>query len=135
MLKMVVISVLMLGALQAADIDACPSSIDVKPQQLASTVPGWTVSSYSGKHVLWSVELYDGNPKEMADLIPDGNNRQKRVWNFKDPASTFWVQCHYTRTTIVLERPLPRTVKSCVLTFEQGSSLDGENVIKQMMCR
>ncbi len=141
MFKLLSIPLLLLCGLRAADFGTCPASIDVQPQQLAKAVPGWTASKTTmsqaggGSHVLWFVNIYDGDPKDKADLVPDINGPLSRSWTLSGSPNGFWMECHYTQTTIVLARPLPVVVKSCVVTFTPDVTLDGQQVIKQISCR
>lgn len=128
--------VLLAWAVHAADFQACPAHIDVQPQQLAAAVPGWMAAQADGPgHELWYVKVYDGDPKEKADLVPDSNEPLKRGWDLSPHGRPYWLECHYTRTTVVLRHPLPNNLKSCVVTMRPGVSLDGEPVIKAIVCR
>lgn len=133
--KPVVIAILCCGGLSAAELAACPAKIDVQTQQLARPVAGWTAARAAGaRHDLWFITLYDGEPKEMASLVPDVNTRLKQSWVV--PAGRpYWLECHYTRTTIVLAKPVPAGVKSCEVTFVPSETLDGHAAIKQVNCR
>jgi hypothetical protein len=139
--KFISIPLLLVCGLYAADFETCPASINVQPQQLAKALPGWTASktdmsqSGGGNHVLWFVKMYDGDPKDKADLVPDTNSRLNRSWTLSGSRNGFWMECHYTRTTIVLARPLPGGLKACVVTFTPDETLDGQQVIKQISCR
>jgi hypothetical protein len=128
---------LLCGGLSAAEFEACPARIDVQPQQLAKAAPGWTAAhAADAHHDLWYVTLYEGEPKEMASLVPDINGRQRQSWQLlPHPVRPYWLECHYTRTTIVLARPLAPTLKSCEVTFVPSETLDGHSVIKQVACR
>ena len=140
MRKLLSISLLWLSGLGAADFAACPARIDVKQQQIDKAPAGWTVGhdldtfANGQNHVLWFVTLYDGDPKERASLVPDVNQRLRAEWKF-NPEQTVWLECHYTRSTIVLSRALPKGVKSCVVTFDPGVSTDGHSGIKTVVCR
>ena len=136
LLKLLSISILLACCVSAADFKACPAKIDVKPQQLATPVPGSTVAyTNSQNHALWLVEIYDGDPKEKADLIPDINEPLKQAWTLTPHERPYWLECHYTQTSIVLRYRLPDSVKSCVVTMHPGVKLDGQSVIKGIECR
>ena len=140
MLRAFAIFWLLCGGLSAADFQACPATIDVKPHQIGKAPAGWSVGydhdtfANGQNHVLWFVTLYDGEPKERASLVPDVNERLRAEWKF-NPEQTVWLECHYTRTTLVLSRALPKGVKSCVVTFEPNVSIDGHNSIKAINCK
>src|SRR4051812_35027309 len=105
MWKLTVISSLILYAVQAADFEACPARIDVRPQELVKAVPGWTAGqAHEAHHELVSVDLYDGHPSELASLIPDTQAKLKIGWTLHPQTRPYWLQCHYTQTTLVLSR-------------------------------
>ena len=81
-------------------------------------------------HALWFVQIYDGDPKEKADLIPDINEPLKQAWTLTPYERPYWLECHYTQTTIVLRYRLLDNLKSCVVTKHAGVTLDGQAVIK-----
>jgi hypothetical protein len=139
--KLVLPMVLLACGLYGADFETCPANVDVQPQQLAKVAPGWTASNVAASqaggrnHALWFVKVFEGAPKEKADLVPDVNDRLKRSWTFVPSPGGFWLECHYTRTTVVLSRQLPAGIKSCTVTFTPDVSLDGQQQIKQLLCR
>jgi hypothetical protein len=134
--KTIVIATLLCSGLWAAEFEACPARIDVQAQSLAKAAPGWTAAhAAEARHDLWYVTLYDGEPKEMASLVPDVNGARRQAWQLPHQGRPYWLECHYTRTTIVLARPLPAKMQSCEVTFETSVTLDGHPVIKQVACR
>jgi len=136
MWKLIAVTALLTGGLRAADFAACPAKIDVQRQELAKPVPGWTPALVSEPHnELWFVTIYDGEPKEMASLVPDISGRLKSGWTLARQGRTYWLECHYTETTIVLARAVPATAKSCEVTYVPSVSLDGQPVIKQITCK
>jgi hypothetical protein len=136
MWKQIAICALLTGGVRAADFAACPARIDLQPQQMAKVVAGWTASETGeSRHELWYVTLYDGEPKEKASLVPDVTERLRTVWKLEPARRAYWMECHYTQTSIVLARALPATAKSCEVTFAPSVSLDGHPVIRQILCR
>lgn len=135
MWRAIVLFGLLTGGMCAADFAACPAKIEVQRQQLAKPAGGWTAAQANdAHHDLWFVTLYDGEPKEMASLVPDVSGRLKTSWTLA-PARAYWLECHYTQTTIVLSRQVPAGVKLCEVTYVPSESLDGHQVIKQITCR
>jgi hypothetical protein len=135
MWKLIILSALA-GGLTAADFAACPAKIEVQKQQILKVVPGWTAAQVSEpRHDLWFVTLYDGEPKEMASLVPDVEGKLKSGWTLAPQSRAYWLECHYTQTTLVLSRALPAAAKLCEVTYAPGVSLDGQQVIKQITCR
>jgi hypothetical protein len=136
MLKLILIPFLLIGGLCAADFEACPAKIDVQRQQLTKPLAGWTAAvNDEARHELWYVTLYDGEPKEKASLVPDVQSQLKQGWTLARQSRPYWLECHYTQTTIVLARPLPANLKSCEVTHEASTSVDGQPAIKQILCR
>jgi hypothetical protein len=136
MWKFIVVPALALGGLWGADFTACPPSIDVQKQQLAKAVAGWTAAQGSEpRHDLWYVTMYDGEPKEMASLVPDISGKLRSGWTLAPTTRAYWLECHYTQTTLVLARPVPAGAKTCEVTYVPSVSLDGQPVIKQISCR
>ena len=132
MWKLIVLATLA-GGLSAADFAACPAKIEVQKQQIAKAVPGWTAAQVNDpRHDLWFVTMYNGEPKEMASLVPDISGKLKAGWTL---APGYWLECHYTQTTLVLARAVPASAKVCEVTYTPGVSLDGQQVIKQITCR
>jgi hypothetical protein len=135
MWKPIVLFALLSGGLCAADSAACPSRVDVQRQQLAKPIAGWTAAQVQdAHHDLWFVTLYDGEPKDMASLVPDSTGRLKTSWTLA-PGRTYWLECHYTRTTIVLSRQVAAGAKLCEATYQAAETLDGHPVIKQVACK
>ena len=134
MWKLIVLATLA-GGLSAADF-ACPAKIEVQKQQIAKAVPGWTAAQVTDpRHDLWFVTMYSGEPKEMASLVPDISGKLKAGWTLAPQTHTYWLECHYTQTTLVLARAVPASAKVCEVTYTPGVSLDGQQVIKQITCR
>jgi hypothetical protein len=136
MWKLVAIPFFAVCSLQAADFEGCPAKLDVQTQQLTRTPAGWTAGQTAdARHDLWFVTMYDGPPKEKASLVPDISGRLKQGWTLEGSGRPHWLECHYTQTTIVLARPVPGNAKVCEVTFAPSVTLDGQPVIKQIVCR
>ena len=127
---------LVAGGAWSADFTPCPATIEVQRQQLAKPVAGWTAAmAAEARHDLWFVTLYDGEPKELASLIPDSGGKLKSGWTLAAQARAYWLECHYTQTTIVLAKAIPAGVKACEVTYLPTQSLEGQPVIKQIICK
>jgi len=133
--KLAVIAILLCGGLSAADFEACPARIDVQPQQLLKAAAGWTPGYAAGaRHDLWFVTIYDGEPQEKASLVPDVSGPQRQAWLLSRQSRPYWIECHYTRTAVVLAKALPGTLEACEVTFVTTEKLDGHPVIKRVNC-
>jgi hypothetical protein len=122
----------------AADVIRCPSKIEVT-QRLAVQVPGWSVSSDGMPHQLAGLTFFDDNPAEKASLVPDkqAHSGGKTVASWRFPASVrpTWVACRYTGTDIVLTRELPKSVRTCAITYSTRESIEGSPVIEKIDCQ
>ena len=112
-------------SLPAAAFDtSCPESITTE-QQLAAPQAGWQsfardpwgtagtppVHTRSG---FSHIEIYDGPPVELADLVPD-NERDTWTFGKNDAAKRpLFMACVYDGTTVRLTRQLPAGVSRCV---------------------
>ena len=140
-MKLFAISAFFLCVLNAQPFAGCPATVDVQAQKLVKSIPGWTETSNqmtydnNRQHVLWFVVMYDGEPKEKASLVPDIDQRLRFGWTFARQTRPYWIECHYTRTTVVLSRPIPASVKSCVVNINPAEKLDGHASIKDLVCR
>jgi hypothetical protein len=102
----------------------CPETIMTR--QIASAPPGgWSPfvrdpwgnagnpDSVAVKSTFSKIELYDGEPKEIADLKPDND---VDTWTFGKPQAgdrpTF-MACVYGDTHARLVRELPKGIKKC----------------------
>ena len=141
MLKLIFLPALLLSGLHAAGFEACPAAIEVEPQQLSKPVPGWTASDSTAaepaarSHMLWFVKVYEGEPKDKADLVPDIHGPLTHGWTLTPSRGAYWLECHYTQTSVVLARPLPGGLKSCVVTVEKDISVDGHPAVRRLDCR
>lgn len=118
----------------------CPESLAV-----AETASGvdvdWEVIVDGGRgaHVLDGVRVYDGHPRELANLVPDSVRRekglQKTTWRFSNARSeNYWLACSYQNTTLLAVKKLTSTLKSCQVTQQllpSGAVLK----IKSMICQ
>jgi hypothetical protein len=103
-------SLYFLMTLLADDAVHCPPTIAVK-QQLAAPVPGWSVTSDGMPHQLAGLTFFEGKPEDKASLAPDSG------------------------TNVVLTRELPRSTRSCSITYTTGVTLAGLPVIEKVDCK
>jgi hypothetical protein len=121
---------------QAQDFAACPAKIAVEAQKLAAPLAGWTVIPHPTEpHALQSVSFFDGDPAEKADLAPDISSKARQTWQFAAQARPYGLTCHYSGTTVVVGRVLPKQIKSCTVTFVANVSIDGAPAIDRMACK
>jgi hypothetical protein len=102
---------------------SCPESITTD-QQLSQPASGWEpfardpwgtagkppVPTRSG---FSHIEIYDGAPKELADLVPDN---ERDTWTFEKPGDRkrpLFMACVYDSTYVRLVRQLPPKVTQC----------------------
>jgi hypothetical protein len=121
---------------RADDFASCPAKISVDRQKLSTPVAGWSViPSNPQPHALQGVTFYDGDPADKADLAPDSSKRGQQTWAFAAQAKPYWLTCHYSGTTVVIGRQLPKQTKSCTVTFVPNVSIDGAPVIDRIACK
>lgn len=97
----------------------CPASI--KPTASVNIVPpGWSVVSGEASSPFDSLAIFDGNPSELASLVPDRDLPDAKVgargeaeWEFEGGAKNIWVGCAYARTTVSLAQVIPDGVMKC----------------------
>ena len=114
-----------LAALPAQAVQfQCPQAITTK-QSATSTPQGWTAfardpwgnagspEAVTLKSAFSKIELYDGEPKEIADLKPDN---EIDTWSFgkAQPGDRpIFMACVYGSTHVRLVRQLPKAIKQC----------------------
>jgi hypothetical protein len=116
------------ASLDAAAFDiACPGKI-VTSQKLMERAPGWKefVRPDGGaKPRRWSrvsrIDLYDGDPKEIAQLKPDDEDAKEDSWSFNAPSPPerpLYMACVYFDTRIQFIKALPLNVRKCTSSRE-----------------
>ncbi len=97
----------------------CPASI--KPTVSVGIVPpGWSTVSGEASSPFDGLSIFDGNPSELASLVPDRDLPDTKVgthgeaeWDFEGGAKNIWVGCSYAHTTVSLARAIPDGVVKC----------------------
>ena len=125
-LRFLLLGTIILAAPSLAFEAQCPETIYTN-QKLASPVAGWdefsrdpwgtagssaagTLRSRSG---FSHIEIYDGAPKDLADLIPDNELDTWTLGNPKERQRPQFMSCVYDGTYIRLIRQLPDSVTRC----------------------
>lgn len=107
----------------------CPRRLEV--EQAVKTVPdGWNASSLDARNAeshLENIQFSDGNPVNQYLLAPDTEKRERGTiavtWTFTPSSKrSFWVYCEYSRTNVVLAKPLPADITTCTLTYDARSA-------------
>jgi len=62
--------------------------------------------------------MYDGDPKEGAQLKPEHIPPGKDIFHLESAQKTVWAACTYYGTDVVLAQPLPAGYKKCESTDE-----------------
>jgi hypothetical protein len=105
----------------------CPQTVETAQRLSAPPPAGWSEFSRDpwgtagdpssdalrNKSAFSHIEIYDGPPKEIADLIPDN---QRDTWTLGDPAKRArpqFMACAYGGTYVRLVRELPANVVKC----------------------
>ena len=125
-LRLLLLSVSLFADASLAFEAQCPETIYTN-QKLASPIAGWDEFSRDPWGVAGSpaagmlrsrsgfshIEIYDGAPKDLADLIPDN---ELDTWTLGDPKERQrpqFMSCVYDGTYIRLIRQLPDNVARC----------------------
>ncbi len=116
----------------------CPASI--KPTASVSIVPpGWSVVSGEASSPYDSLAIFDGNPGELASLVPDRDlpdvkigARGEAEWDFEGGAKNIWVGCSYARTTVSLAQAIPDGVVKC--RVQATHEKDGWQLASKVVC-
>lgn len=97
----------------------CP--VEIKPQQsLLEKHEGWTASTESTRNPLVSIRFAEGNPSEIAWLIPTtSSNPSMHNWLLPKSDRGYWVACGYGSTSLILSRPLPKNSSQCTVWFDR----------------
>ncbi|MEO7936542.1 MAG: STY0301 family protein [Dokdonella sp.] len=97
----------------------CPSSI-APTATVTNAPPGWSVVSGEASSPFDSLAIFDGNPSELASLVPDRDLPDTKVgargeaeWDFEGGARNIWVGCSYSRTTVSLAQAIPDGSVKC----------------------
>jgi hypothetical protein len=91
--------------------------------------PGpWSKSPLAIDHI----EIYAGNPKDGASLVPDTDRRvsgpiRESTWELSGET---WVGCHYRGEVNLLAKRLPSAVRSCRVQYELSGGRVRENRIE-----
>jgi hypothetical protein len=83
--------------------------------------------SYSKLPVqLEMVSVYRGPPKDSASLLYDemvnAMNSTAANWTFPRQWRAYWLKCSYRGSTLELSKPLPRSVSSCLVSYNRQSA-------------
>jgi len=107
---------------------ACPNKI-VTSQKIVGGAPGWKEfvrPDGNAKLPRWSyvsgINLYSGDPKNIAQLKPDDENAKEASWSFSTPSSPdrpLYMACIYFDTRIQFIKALPLNVRKCTSSRER----------------
>ena len=122
--------IVLLG-LQVQTDTLCPPRIGTN-QQLSAPLPDWKVAPDGLPNQLAGITFFEGPPEQQASLAPDIEKKTQSTWNFTKPA---WIACHYSGTSLTLTRALPKTTKSCTITFQPGVTVAGLPAIQKIECK
>jgi hypothetical protein len=101
---------------------ACPEDLHV--EQKLTAPDGWTSfdEAEKGRHPFENAGFSEGPPEEYAWLSPDREKKTKKgvvlIYDLRMMARGVWLNCHYSGTTVILGRALPRTTTECRVTLD-----------------
>jgi len=123
--------ILLLLALQAQPVSLCPPKVNVT-QQLAAPLPDWTVTPDGLPNQLAGIIFFEGPPEQKASLAPDKETKTQSTRYFTKPS---WIACHYSGTSLMLARALPKNTHSCTASYYHDQSVDGLPAIQKIDCK
>jgi|SRR5215469_5280535 len=127
------------GYVHAKDPVQCPAELQIR-QQIDAPVPGWSPAVDKLPNLLAGLTFFDGRPEDNASLAPDRQIRQNgndvAVWNFGTDASRpVYAACRYARTTVTLQRQLPKEVRSFAIAYNPRQTNAGLPAIEKIDCK
>ena len=97
----------------------CPSVIDTD-QTLKQSHQGWMASQEETRSPLSSIRLSEGDPRDLAWLLPDRTSKGGvQEWDLLPSPRGYWVVCGYANTTVILSRRLDPTVRRCAVQLDK----------------
>jgi hypothetical protein len=112
----------------AAPAGVCPEAISTE-QKINDSPAGWNAIAGEKEHALMGVTIYDGNPSEMASLVPEEKKNGEydlAVWELRKPVKeSFWIECSYQDTNIKLAKAIDKKITVCEVTYDPKSSRGG----------
>jgi hypothetical protein len=119
---------------QQADPIQCPKRITVAQQIEQDLDTGWEPINRKDSHPLVSVSLFEGHPKEMAELVPIESKSKKRglqaKWNI-GAQGNIWLACNYANSNAAVAIRLSSDIVSCTAKYDPAFS---SPVIKSLIC-
>ncbi len=126
-------------AARAADWKlACPASISTTQSVGGTLPPEWIAHARNGATMLAappgaavagnspavSISVFDGPPKELAELVPDNPDARRPRWSLaKDRKRDTYIVCNYMDTRMKLARKVPATVRACTVDAAKGAAV------------
>ncbi len=112
----------------------CPPAINVT-QKLVDSFSDWHLFNPPTQHYLSHVEMYSGNPAELASLKPDFSNSDKTIWSFQQDSKNYIV-CEYNDTSIKLTQLLPPGITTCTIWYKKYQrNKSGNGVPDRVVCQ
>jgi len=124
-------TLLILLGLQVQAISLCPPKLSTT-QQLGAPLPDWNVTADGLPNQLAGVTFFEGPPVDQASLAPDKETKTQSTWFFTKPS---WIACHYSGTSLMLTRALPKNLHSCTVTFLPDQTVSGLPAIQKIECK
>jgi len=114
----------------------CPPQLATAQRLSGSAPAGWSAvarttsavqeaapgAAIAGTTSPVSINVFDGPPSEMADLVPDNPNARVQRWTFGEARTRdIYVVCNYADTRIKLAHTVPATAIYCALHGAGGA--------------
>ena len=105
----------------AAEPFSCPSAISFTAQVNVQVVPGWKPLPMPERHALAGARLFDGDPADMADLVPDRITPPLTSWKLS-PDRHYTFVCIYNGTEVTFAAGVPKSAAMCSVAVKRFTS-------------
>ena len=100
--------------------ESCPERI-FTVQSLKVNHRGWETGIDDTQSPLVSIRISDGDPKELAWLIPDKTLKGgTQEWVLPLSIRGYWIVCGYANTAVVLTKKIENKAKKCRVYFDRN---------------
>ena len=98
----------------------CPPELRTE-QKSVDAPKGWKVyeEKFNSRHMLTSVDFFDGQPDEGVRLAPNSTEGDKSTWRF-EKSVTITLVCRYAHTLLTLTQELKNTTAGCEVISEKA---------------
>ncbi|MBN8890059.1 MAG: hypothetical protein ABS99_04670 [Acetobacteraceae bacterium SCN 69-10] len=96
---------------------ACPGTLAIQPQEQVQAPAGWQAASEPQNHYLRGARLFDGDPKDLADLIGERGG-----WDLlPNEGRGYTLICQYEGTEATLQARVPEGLRRCTVSRRKAN--------------